>query len=87
MQKSNRLELIKVTFGETYNELVNDAEKETTDKGLFTNMVENLIEAVKEYEGLEVESPMIKVAFNDKFNQKFKELGELEKSLLEREMV
>lgn len=81
----NRLELMNLTFGKDYMELKKG--DYTDDRKVFVNMVDLLVDALREFDALDAKSPLIHIAFNDKFANEYDDLKELQNSLHERGMI
>lgn len=80
----NRLETLRIQFGETY---ATCKKQNSADWKLFTNCLENLLEALKEFDSLEVNSVIIKMGFTSQFEIEVQKLEAYEKSLKERNMI
>lgn len=80
---NNKLELLRLHFADTYKA----CQGKNADWQLFLNMVNNLKDAIEEMDKLNPKNPIIKVAFNEKYNEIFEEIQALEKSLKERKMI
>lgn len=81
--KNNKLALIHLRFRDTTIK----CKDHDDDRKLFLNILENLIKAILEMESLNIESAMLKVAFNEKFNKEMDNLESLQTSLKERNMI
>jgi hypothetical protein len=84
-KKSDRILILDMYFKESLAKAIKTDRK--GDIQLFINSTVMLFEAVKEYESFNVQSPIIKVAFNQRFNEKFEELLQLRDSLVGRGML
>lgn len=78
-----RITYINTCFGKTYKK----CENKDADWKLFVAKVDNLKDAIEEFERLNARNPLILVGFDMIFNQKFKELESLENSLKVRGMI
>lgn len=85
MEKSNRIRLINFEFGDSYKFAKESNQK--NDLLLFVNVVNNLVKAIREIEALEIESPIIHIAFTEKYHQEIEKIRQLEGSLKNRGMI
>lgn len=84
-KKSERINLLDIYFKESLTKAIQS--ERYGDIQLFINRTVMLVEAVKEYDSFNVQSPIIKIAFTQKFNEDFEELLVLKDSLVERGML
>lgn len=85
INKSPLVALLALEYGKLSEELESSFFKD--DRKLFTNVYNNLMEAVKEYISLAPKNPIIRVGFNMKYNQEMSELKKLKASLTSRNMI
>ena len=83
MSKSNRVELLKVS----YKRVLTQCEGYEDDRKLFISCYNQLMDAVLEFEILDIKNPIIHVAFNEKFKKEREQLDKQAKGLLERGMI
>jgi hypothetical protein len=87
MLKQEEGKIIKMSFMRDFKDTLKQCEGYLDDRGLFKNWYNQLLEAIEEFYRYEIKSPIIRIAFNDKFDKEFKELKLLEISLKNRNMV
>ena len=81
--KSDRLFYLNVKYRSTLKQCTGHED----DRLLFINCYNLLVDAIREFESLDIKNPIIKLAFSDRYHKEAQRLDEQFKSLVNRGMI